>query len=424
MKHTIPSVFALALLTGCSGASADLPTCDPDNGGLTLPSGFCALVVADELGPARHLAVTPTGDVYVRLRRAGDQGGGVVALRDADGDGRAETAQRFGQEHAGTGIGLWGEYLYVSTDVSVLRYGLTPGQLAPAGPPETVIEGFVQQQADAAKPFTFDDQNNIYVNVGSPANSCQEKNNEPGSPGIMPCSYLERHAGIWRFPADKVGQNFERDGRRFATGIRNSNALDWHPQARAIYVVQHGRGQLNDMWPDRFTAEQNANTPSEEFLRLEDGINYGFPYCYHDPAQNKRLLNPEYGGDGKKTADCDKYPLPLYAFPAHLAPNDLLFYTGPQFPEPYRGGAFIAFHGSNNRTPFEQRGYQVGFLPLSNGKPAGEWRVLADGFAGVSPVMNVSQARYRPMGLAQGPDGSLYVADSVKGRIWRIIFRG
>jgi len=428
MKCNLVSLPALALLAACGGSAVDpapsatLPACDPDNGGLTLPSGFCALVVADTGGRARHIAVAPTGDIYVRLRRVGDQPGGVVALRDADGDGRAETVQRFGEDHSGTGIGLRGEYLYVSTDTSVLRYPLAPGELLPSGPPETVIEGFVEQEADAAKPFTFDDRNNIYVNIGSPANSCQENNNEPGSPGIMPCRYLEQHAGIWRFPADTIGQNFARDGHRFATGIRNANALDWHPEALAIFVVQHGRGRLNDMWPDLYAAEQNRDAPSEEFLRLEDGIDYGFPYCYHDRAQNRRLLSPEYGGDGQQTGDCDKYPPPLYTFPAHMAPNDLLFYTGSQFPERYRGGALIAFHGSNNRTPFEQEGFQVGFLPLSGAKPAGEWESLADGFSGVSPVMNVTEAEHRPMGLAQGPDGSLYVTDSVKGRVWRIIF--
>jgi glucose/arabinose dehydrogenase len=406
------------------GASTALPACDPDNGGLTLPGGFCALVVADNVGPARHLAVTPEGDVYVRLRRAADQPTGIVALRDGDGDGRAETMQRFGEEHAGTGIGVWGDYLYVSTDVSVLRYRLTAGELVPLGPAEAVVEGFVEQQADPAKAFTFDDQGNLYVNVGSPANSCQEKNNEPGSPGLMPCTYLERHAGIWRFPADTVGQTFERDGHRFATGIRNSNALDWNPDVRALFVVVHGRGRLNDMWPKLFTAEQNADLPSEEFLRLEDGGNYGYPYCYHDPAKNMRVLSPEYGGDGTQAGDCARYPPPLYFFPAHLAPNDLVFYTGSQFPETFRGSALIAFHGSNNRTPFEQVGYLIGLLPLRDGKPTGDWSVFADGFAGVSPVMNVADAQHRPMGLAIGPDGSLYVSDSVRGRIWRIVYRG
>lgn len=429
MIRIVRPLLVLSLTAACGGASmergadppaAALPACDPDNGGLSLPDGFCALVVADAVGRARHLAVTPDGTIYVALRRAGDQPGGVLALRDGDGDGRAELIERFG-DHYGSGMGLWNDYLYVSTDVSVLRYRLAPSQPVPAGPPETVIEGFVEQQADAAKPFTFDDQGNIYVNVGSPTNSCQEKNNEPGSPGINPCALLERHAGIWRFPADQTGQNFERDGHRFATGIRNSMAIDWYPEAGAVYVVQHGRGRLNEVWPDRYTAEQNADTPSEEFLRLEDGVNFGFPYCYHDAASNKRLLSPEYGGNGQEVGDCGQYPLPTYAFPAHLAPNDMIFYRGSQFPARFRGGALIAFHGSNNRTPFEQQGYQVGFLPLRNDAPAGEWEVFADGFAGVPAVMAPNDARFRPMGLAEGPDGSLYIADSVEGRIWRVL---
>jgi mono/diheme cytochrome c family protein len=112
------------------------------------------------------------------------------------------------------------------------------------------------------------------------------------------------------------------------------------------------------------------------------------------------------------------------AFPGHWAPNDLLFYEGDQFPTHYKHGAFIAFHGSTNRSPYPQAGYFVCFVPFVNGKPAAEWEVFADGFAQVDPVVNVSDAVYRPMGLAMGPDGSLYISDSRKGKIWRIMYKG
>jgi len=102
----------------------------------------------------------------------------------------------------------------------------------------------------------------------------------------------------------------------------------------------------------------------------------------------------------------------------------LLFYTGDQFPERYKDGAFIAFHGSTNRTPYPQAGYIVAFIPFDNGKPVGTLEVFADGFAGVDVIKEMKDAKYRPMGLAQGPDGSLYISESKKGKIWRVLFEG
>jgi len=106
-----------------------------------------------------------------------------------------------------------------------------------------------------------------------------------------------------------------------------------------------------------------------------------------------------------------------------MAPNGLLFYSGNMFPEKYKNGAFVAFHGSWNRSPEKQEGYYVAFVPFKNGKPSGPWEVFADGFAGVETVMSPKQAVHRPCGLAQGPDGALYVSDDVKGTIYKIIYK-
>ena len=416
---------------GCAGGpmrpvAANLPDCDPDNAGLTLPDGFCALVVADELGRARHLDVSEAGDLYVRLRGAADETGGIVALRDADEDGRAEIQERFG-DHYGTGLELRGDYLYVSTVGSILRYRLTEGQLAPDGPPETIVEGFPEQRSHSAKGFTFDDSGSIYVNVGAPSNVCQERSRTRPSLGQQPCPQLERQAGVWRFDAERPGQTQEQDGHHFVTGTRNIVGLAWDPNGTGLYAMQHGRDSLHSLWfeqHEHFTDEVSAEVPSEELLHLEDGANFGWPYCYHDPLQGHRILAPEYGGDGKAIGDCDQYSEPVVAFPGHYAPDDLLFYTGDQFPERYRGGVFVAFHGSWNRAPLPQGGYQVAFVPFAGGKPTAEWETFANEFAGVGPVMGRGTAVHRPVGLAQGPDGSLYVSDDVGGRIWRIVYAG
>jgi glucose/arabinose dehydrogenase len=178
------------------------------------------------------------------------------------------------------------------------------------------------------------------------------------------------------------------------------------------------------MWPGLFTKEQNAELPAEEMQQYTEGANFGWPYCYYDPAQRKRVLSPEYGGDGKKEGDCAKFNQPVATFPAHMGPNALLFYTGTQFPQTYRGGAFVAFHGSWNRAPLPQKGYNVWFVPMKDGKAAGEPAVFADGFGGKDPIMDPRKAEHRPSGLTLARDGGLYVSDDVNGRIWKISYTG
>ena len=245
-----------------------------------------------------------------------------------------------------------------------------------------------------------------------------------GSPGQEPCPLLENHAGIWRFDAGKTGQSFA-DGERFVTGTRNVVALDWNPLAGEVYFAMHGRDQLHDLFPELYTAEHSAEVPGEELHRLRAGANYGWPYTYWDHQAGKRMVAPEYGGDGATPARDGEYEAPLLAFPGHWAPNDLLFYTADDgFPEEAQGGAFIAFHGSWNRAPLPQSGYHVVFVPFEGGAPAGDWAVFADGFKGAEVLADSDDARSRAMGLAQGPDGALYIADSVRGRIWRVTYEG
>jgi len=169
---------------------------------------------------------------------------------------------------------------------------------------------------------------------------------------------------------------------------------------------------------------QSAVYPAEEFLRIKEGANGGWPYYYYDQDKGKRVMNPEYLTVGIKETNGDEFLQPLMAFPAHWAPNDLFFYTGDQFPERYKHGAFIAFHGSTNRAPYPQAGYFVAFIPFKDGEPTGKWEVFADGFIGEDPLANVSDAPYRPMAIAMGPDGSLYLSETVKGKIWRVMFKG
>jgi glucose/arabinose dehydrogenase len=259
------------------------------------------------------------------------------------------------------------------------------------------------------------------VNIGAPSNSCQQEDRTSGSLGQDPCPELERRAGVWKFDAKQTGQRQE-DGERFATGLRNMIALSLHPQSGALFGVMHGRDQLGQNWSEHYNLEQSAEKPSEEFMKIEAGDDFGWPYCLHDPELNRLVLAPEYGGDGGRAGRCAQKKEPLAAFPAHWGPNALLFYNGDQFPSRYRGGAFIAFHGSWNRAPQPQGGYNVVFQRMNGEEAAGEWEVFADGFAGedVSP----RGAAHRPTGLAQAADGSIYVSDDRGGRIYRIYYTG
>jgi glucose/arabinose dehydrogenase len=142
--------------------------------------------------------------------------------------------------------------------------------------------------------------------------------------------------------------------------------------AGRIFATQHGRDQLAENWPRLYKPQQGANEPAEELVELKRRADYGWPECYFDDVQQKLVLAPEYGGDGgKAVGPCSQKQGPVAVFPAHWAPNDLLLYYGQQFPAAYRGGAFIAFHGSWNRAPFPQGGYNVVFQPLADGKSSG-----------------------------------------------------
>ena len=410
---------ALALLTISTRAAAP-PACDAGNGGIALPPGFCALVVADNLGPARHMAVAANGDVYVALQSDRAHKGGAVALRDTKGDGHFDTKENFGTGST-TGIALRNGYLYLAHPASVERYKMTAGQLVPTGEPETIVGDIPLQREHEDKGIAFDGKGGMYINFGAPSNACQSRDRAPKVPGQDPCPLLEKFAGVWKFDENKVGQKQE-DGVKFATGMRQMPAITWNDGA--LYIVMNSRDQLDTLWGTAFTAQENAERPAEPMYKVTTaGANFGWPYCFFDYGLQKLLLNPEYGGDGKTQGRCTEFALPVASFPAHWAPVDVTFYTASQFPAHYKNGAFIAFHGSWNRSPMPQEGYNVTFQPFSGGKPSGKFEIFANGFAGVDELKNSNLAKARADGVAQAPDGSLYIADSQKGKIWRVFYK-
>ncbi|MDQ6828259.1 MAG: PQQ-dependent sugar dehydrogenase [Gemmatimonadota bacterium] len=433
-KKRTDSAGASAVTARTAATTDTAAKCPGDNAGLTLPAGFCATVFADSLGHARGVVVAANGDVYVNTWTSKYYPDSVtpdrtflVLLRDSTHDGRADVITRFGATRAkgstgGTGIAIFKGALYAEAADKIVRLALATDGTAPAGDGVAIVSKLPLSGDHPMHPFVIDTGGAIYLDVGSASNSCQLKNRTLESPGNKPCTELETRAGIWSYDANKTGQTFSAAGR-YATGIRNAVGIAIGPGG-ALYSTQHGRDQLAESWPKLYSAQQGQELPAEELMKIEKGADYGWPVCYFDNAQKKLVLAPEYGGDGgKAVGECATKKAPVGFFPAHWAPDGLVFVASAQVPEHYRSGAFISFHGSWNRAPGPQGGYKVVFVPFTNDAPPtpDAMEVFADGFAGGN--LDPARAAHRPVGIAIGADGALYVADDVGGRVYRITHR-
>ena len=422
-KFKILFLFLLVTIIGCKS-----PTTQPP---LFLPQGFEATVFVDSIAETvRHMAVNKNGDLYAKFKRP-SEAGVMAAIRDLNNDGVADSLVKFGEYHIpqrgsySTAARIYKGYLYFSSQLTVYRIKLDEENLVPTGTAEIIVhdDHAHGSHEHIGKPIAFDEEGHIFVPFGAPNNACQNPKRTPLVPGQDPCPLLEDHGGIWRFDAEKVGQT-QKDGEFYASGLRSIVALDWNTSDQSLYAVVHGRDDLHRLWPNHFSQWESALLPSEEFVKIEKGDHFGWPYCFYDQIQGKKVLAPEYGGDGNIIGRCADYKDPVIGFPGHWAPNELVFYNGDAFPDHYKNGAFIAFHGSTNRAPYPQSSYFIGFVPFENGKPSGPYEVFADGFAGVDPIINTRDAEFRPMGIAFAPDGSMYIGETEKGRIWKVQFKG
>ncbi len=379
---------------------------------IQVPKGFKIDVVAADLGKTRQLEVTDNGLIYLNRSKLVD--GKSILLLKLNDKGKVESEESFG-DLPGTGVKIKNGFLYTSSNSAVFRYKLnSENEVIDKENPELLLSGLADHGRDNAKPFTLDNDGNLYITIGSWNDPCRAAGT---GNGMMPCPVLDSAGGIWQFSASKLGQTFD-EGTRYATGVKNGVAMNWNFQTNSLFSVVHGRGQFHDYYSQYYTPKQSGELPAETMYELHEGDDAGWPYVYYDHIQKKKILAPEYGGDGKITGG-EKALTPLMAFPAHLGPNGLLFYTGNMFPKKYRNGAFIAFHG---QSPELKKGYMVAFVPFKNGKPSGKWEIFADNFAGVDLSNPTGPIQHRPCGLAEGPNGELYVCDDLGGTLYKITY--
>jgi len=420
------ALFCVVVSLGAIHAAFGQPAERPRLAKPTVPPGFTVTLFAEGLATPRHIAVRSNGDVYVSLRsgqakfRPTDEPGGIAALRDTNGDGVADVQARFGSPDIDTGLAIRGDELYYASTTTIYAVALGDDLVPTAAPTVVVAELPESGSGHRSKPITFDDAGHLITQVGAPSNACQRDAGTPGSPGLAPCTLLDEHGGVFLFAAATRNQHGVRDAERYTTGHRNIVALEWNVSAHALFGLMHARDGLSQLWPEHYSEQQDIELPAEEFHRLDSGVDLGWPYTYYDPKRRQRMVMPEYGGDGNTPAEPGRYRDPLIAFPAHWAPNDLVFYEAAQFPERYRHGAFVAFHGAVTPRGAEVGGYSVVFVPMSSaGTVTGTWEIFADDFERVLTAANVAG---RPSGLAVGPDGALYIGDDSGGRVFRITY--
>jgi glucose/arabinose dehydrogenase len=371
----------------------------PDDHQLTLPSGFHVSRFADKLQFARFMALAPNGDVF--LAEPSRESARITVLRDADRDGVAETRITFATGlNRPFGLAFWKDYLYVGNNDSVVRFSYKPGQTTAAGPPEKIAALPPSDAAldqDTANRLHIDISQTrgynhwtrnvlfnpagtkLYVTVGSSTNATPETD--------------ERRAAINEYNPDGSGH------RVFASGLRNPVGLAFLPATNTLWTVVNERDHLgDDLVPDYLTS-------------VRDGGFYGWPYSYigtHvDPTVSPQ--RPELVA---------RAVAPDVLLSSHAAALGLLFYNGTRFPPAYRHSAFIALHGSINRSKLS--GYSVVRIPFRDGKPAGAPQPFLSGF--IARDDEEKEVWGRPVGLLELRDGSLLVSDDGGNRIWRITY--
>ncbi|HEY8538333.1 MAG TPA: sorbosone dehydrogenase family protein [Steroidobacteraceae bacterium] len=343
------------------------PATDKVLANVRLPPGFKLEVYTDQVPNARSMALGQTGTLFVGTRT-----GNVYAVKGDPTKGVAESVQVLASKlNMPNGVAFREGALYVAEVNRILRYDGIESSLPEVPAPKVVRDDLPRDRHHGWRYIAFGPDSRLYISIGAPCNVC----NEP------------KYGVIARMNPD--GSAYEV----FARGIRNSVGFTWHPETQELWFTDNGRDWLGDDQP-----------PCELNVAPRAGLDFGFPYCH-----GRNIKDPEFGNLG----ECSRMTPPVQTLDAHVAPLAVKFYTGQSFPEDFRGRAFIAEHGSWNRS--QKSGYRITTVKL-NGNRAVAYEPFATGFHRGDEVFG------RPVDLLELADGSMLVSDDTAGAIYRITY--
>jgi glucose/arabinose dehydrogenase len=398
VRHALASIVIALFLSACAGAPAPSIQAPSDTGlpwPLTLPAGYRISLYASGLEEVRDVAFSPAGVPYVTvMNRAVRRGGKVLALPDDNHDGRADrtvvVADELDRPH---GIAFYKGQLYVSEPATIWLLRDTNGDLV-ADAREPIVDNLPSADDHWARPFVFDQDGAIMVAVGSRCNACQEGD--------------KRRATVLRF-ASGGAKSPDTRGDIFARGLRSVVGLAWRPGTQELWATNNGRDGVS---PDQ---------PPDQVFHLGMGAHYGWPYCYGDRVpdpqilQDTSIVTPDHSS--KETFCREQAAAPALLLPPHSAPLGMAFYDGARFPADVRGSLFVALHGAFDLA--NNNGYRVVRIPFVDGKPGRP----EDFITGWMPA-GAKRWLGRPVGVAVGPQGDLFITDDVNGFLYRVDYIG
>lgn len=344
---------------------------------IRLPPGFRISMYTDQVPAARSMVLGDNGTLFVgtfgQLTGQGNPGA-VYAVRDTNNDGVADEVKTIIEGlNQPNGVAFHEGNLYVAQMQSVFRYDDIESRLDNPPQPVTIVDGYLDNGNHQWRYIEFGPDGKLYMAVGSPCNACEPE---------------DGYGNIIRMNPD--GSDLEI----YATGVRNSVGLAFHPGNGQLWFTDNGRDTMGD------------NVPSDELNHVtEAGQNFGFPYCHQGDVPD-----PDLGSPGV----CDQYRRPEVKMGPHVAALGLDFYQGTMFPNEYQGELFIAQHGSWNRS--NPLGYRIVLVHINNGESSAGQRIFAEGW------LQNGQAWGRPADVLGLPDGSLLVSDDQQGNIYRITY--
>lgn len=391
MKHLVYLFVYVVLLTSCDnstkGSASAGPTDGDDNSSpaisdystglplntIKLPPGFSISVFA-EVDNARSMVLSPSGTLFIGNRNEDK----VYAVKDTDGDHKADKRWVIASGlNMPNGVAFKDGDLYVAEVSRILRFKDIESKLSNPGKPEVVYDKYPTETHHGWKYIAFGPDGKLYVPVGAPCNICESED--------------PVYASITRINTDGTGMEV------YASGIRNTVGFTWHPQTKELWFTDNGRDMMGDDIP-----------PCEFNSAPKAGMHFGYPYCH-----GGTIKDPEFGDK----RPCSDFTKPVQNLNAHVAPLGVKFYTGSMFPEQYKNQAFIAEHGSWNRT--KKSGHLVSLVKIENGKSVG-YETFAEGW-----LNHATQEVWgRPVDILVMPDGSMLVSDDKAGIIYRIVYQG